>query len=90
MLGGGTTRRRVVGRSSSNQDPGTRQSHQLGKHQKASTNFDGGLELGAPVGLDVQNLFIAGKYQIQGVFLHWASPKKLKYGEPGLGESTLT
>ena len=28
--------------------------------------------------------------QIQGVFLHWASPKKLKYGKPRLGESTLT
>ena len=25
---------------------------------------------------------------IQGVFLHWVSPKK--YGEPRLGESTLT
>ena len=28
--------------------------------------------------------------QPQGVFLHWASPKKLKYGKPRLGESTLT
>ena len=28
--------------------------------------------------------------QIQGVFLHWASPKKLKYGKPKLGESRLT
>ena len=27
---------------------------------------------------------------IQGVFLHWASPKKLKYGKPRLGDSTLT
>ena len=27
---------------------------------------------------------------IQGAFLHWASPKKLKYGKPRLGESTLT
>ena len=27
---------------------------------------------------------------IQGVSLHWASPKKLKYGKPRLGESTLT
>ena len=27
---------------------------------------------------------------IQGVFLHWASPKKLKYGKPRLGESTST
>ena len=27
---------------------------------------------------------------IQGVFFHWASPKKLKYGKPRLGESTLT
>ena len=24
------------------------------------------------------------------VFFHWASPKKLKYGKPRLGESTLT
>ena len=24
---------------------------------------------------------------IQGVFLHWASPKKLKYGKSRLGES---
>ena len=30
------------------------------------------------------------KYKIQGVFLRWASPKKLKYGKPRLGESTLT
>ena len=28
-------------------------------------------------------------HNIQGVFLHWASPKKLKYGKPRLGESTL-
>ena len=29
--------------------------------------------------------------QIQGVFLHWASPEKLKYGKPRLGgDSTLT
>ena len=27
---------------------------------------------------------------IQGVFLHWASLKKFKYGKPRLGESTLT
>ena len=27
---------------------------------------------------------------IQGVFLHWTSPKKSKYGKPRLGESTLT
>ena len=25
-----------------------------------------------------------------GCFLHWVSPKKLKYGKPRLGESTLT
>ena len=25
-----------------------------------------------------------------GRFLHWASPKKLEYGKPRLGESTLT
>ena len=30
-------------------------------------------------------------YLIHGVFfLHWAFPKKLKYGKPRLGESTLT
>ena len=28
--------------------------------------------------------------KIQGVFLHWASPKKLKYGKPRLGDCTLT
>ena len=28
------------------------------------------------------------KYRV--FFLHWASPKKLKYGKPRLGESTLT
>ena len=36
---------------------------------------------------------ISEKYMyliIQGVFLSWASPKKLKYGKPRLGESTLT
>ena len=27
---------------------------------------------------------------VQGVFLHWASPKISKYGKPRLGESTLT
>ena len=27
---------------------------------------------------------------LQGVFLHWASPKKLKYGKPRLGESMAT
>ena len=27
---------------------------------------------------------------VQGIFLHWASPKKLKYVNPRLGESTLT
>ena len=27
---------------------------------------------------------------VQGVFLHWASPKKLMYEKPRLGESTLT
>ena len=27
---------------------------------------------------------------VQGVFLHWASPKKLEYGKPRLGESTST
>ena len=36
------------------------------------------------------NLNFWGLPPLQGVFLHWASPKKLKYGEPRLGESTLT
>ena len=27
---------------------------------------------------------------VQGVFLHWASPKKLKYVKPRLGESMFT
>ena len=27
---------------------------------------------------------------VQGDFFHWYPPKKLKYGKPGLGESTLT
>ena len=27
---------------------------------------------------------------LQGDFLHWASPKKLMYGKPRLGESRLT
>ena len=27
---------------------------------------------------------------VQGVFFHWYSPEKLKYGKPRLGESTLT
>ena len=27
---------------------------------------------------------------LQGVFFHWYPPKKLKYGKPRLGESTLT
>ena len=30
------------------------------------------------------------QFHIQGAFLNWASPKKLKYGKPRLGESTLT
>ena len=29
-------------------------------------------------------------WSIYRVFFHWASPKKLKYGKPRLGESTLT
>ena len=39
---------------------------------------------------DPAGLGLAGYSKIQGVFLHWASPKKLKYGKPRLGESTLT
>ena len=27
---------------------------------------------------------------VQGVFLNWYPPKKLKYGKPRIGESTLT
>ena len=27
---------------------------------------------------------------LQGVFFNWYPPKKLKYGKPRLGESTLT
>ena len=27
---------------------------------------------------------------VQGVFFHWNPQKKLKYGKPRLGESTLT
>ena len=34
-------------------------------------------------------VFIQYEY-IQGVFFHWYPPKKLKYGKPRLGESTLT
>ena len=30
------------------------------------------------------------KEQLQGVFLNWYPPKKLKYGKPKLGVSTLT
>ena len=29
-------------------------------------------------------------HSVQGVFSHWYPPKKLKYGKPRLGESTLT
>ena len=36
-----------------------------------------------------RSLFM-GKDEIQGVFFHWYHPKKLKYGKPRLGESTLT
>ena len=35
--------------------------------------------------------FFFGKARIiQGGFFHWYPPKKLKYGKPRLGESTLT
>ena len=33
-------------------------------------------------------IFIRPRYRV--FFFHWASPKKLKYGKPRLGESTLT
>ena len=29
-------------------------------------------------------------FNLQGVFFRWYPPKKLKYGKPRLGESTLT
>ena len=36
------------------------------------------------------NTALYGIQYIQGVFLNWYPPKKLKYGKPRLGESTLT
>ena len=30
------------------------------------------------------------RLKIQGDFFHWYPPKKLKYGKPRLGDSTLT
>ena len=33
---------------------------------------------------------ISGSVVPLAMFLHWASPKKLKYGKPRLGESPLT
>ena len=35
-------------------------------------------------------LIISHLIILQGVFSHWYPPKKLKYGKPRLGESTLT
>ena len=32
-------------------------------------------------------LKMSSEMHVQGVFLHWASPKKLKYGKPRLGVS---
>ena len=51
---------------------------------------------GKSVDWDQQSLMgrrndICHKYHIaQGVFFHWPSPKKFKYGNLMLGESTLT
>ena len=39
--------------------------------------------------LKSQNVFVS-KCKIQGVFFNWPPPKKLKYLEPRLGESTST
>ena len=36
------------------------------------------------------NPTIIPRFDIQGDFFHWASPKKLKYGKPRESESTLT
>ena len=39
------------------------------------------------------NIFSCSSFDslyIQGFFFHWYPPKKLKYGKPRLGESTLT
>ena len=33
---------------------------------------------------------VSGWGEVQGVFFNWYPPKKLKYGKPRLGESTLT
>ena len=41
-----------------------------------------------PVVRSVENRKVTRMYS--RVFLHWPSPKKLKYGKPRLGESTLT
>ena len=38
----------------------------------------------------LKKIFLSFLSQIQGVFLHFASPKKLEDGRPRLGESTLT
>ena len=35
-------------------------------------------------------VWVFGVFFVQGVFFHWYPPKKLKYGKPRLGESTLT
>ena len=38
----------------------------------------------------LEKILLSFLSQIRGVFLHWAFPKKLEYGKPRLGESTLT
>ena len=37
-----------------------------------------------------KKITIKAQMIIQGVFFNWYPPKKLKYGKPRLGESTLT
>ena len=50
----------------------------------------------AKIGSDPDHLGIRiNKYRLEWkvnyrVFFHWCPPKKLKYGKPRLGESTLT
>ena len=48
-------------------------------------------QIGICKGMDTSSCLVAWDWaDIQGDFFHWASPKKLKYGKPRLGESTLT
>ena len=54
--------------------------------KSALTSFS----LKMPTSKMVRKVFCSNLCLIQGVFLHWASPKKLKYEKPRLDESTLT